>query len=51
MPEEHRSTGRRLRNERIVAGVASVVFWFAASGAWDRRAERLRRRPWRRGRR
>jgi hypothetical protein len=42
LPEEHRSIGARLRNERIVTGLATVVVWLLAVGAWDRRAERLR---------
>jgi hypothetical protein len=48
LPEEHRSTGARLRTERIVSVVLTVVLWVVLAGAWDRRAERLRRRPWRR---
>jgi hypothetical protein len=51
MPEELRSTGRRLRNERIATGVITAAVWLVAAGAWDRRAERLRRRPWQRLRR
>jgi hypothetical protein len=51
MPEELRSTGRRLRNERIATGVMTGAVWLVAAGAWDRRAERLRRRPWQRLRR
>ena len=51
MPEQLRSTGRRLRNERIATGVLSAGAWLVAAGAWDRRAERLRRRPWQRVRR
>lgn len=51
LPEEHRSTGARLRNERIVSGLLTAALWLATAGAWDRRAERLRRRPWQRGRR
>jgi hypothetical protein len=50
MPEEHRSTGRRLRAERIVTALVSAAIWLVCAGAWDRRAERLRRRPWRRRR-
>ena len=48
MPEEHRSTGARLRNERILTGLTTGVAWLVAVGAWDRRAEQLRRRPWQR---
>jgi len=48
LPEEQRSTGTGLRNERILTVVLTVVLWLVAAGAWDRRAERLRRRPWRR---
>jgi len=48
MPEESRSTGRRLRIERIVTGLIAAMMWLVAVGAWDRRAERLRRRPWQR---
>jgi hypothetical protein len=51
LPEEHRSTGSRLRNERIVTGVMSAALWLVVVGAWDRRAGRLRRRPWQRIRR
>jgi hypothetical protein len=51
MPEELRSTGRRLRNERIATGMIAAAGWLVAAGAWDRRAERLRRRPWQRLRR
>jgi hypothetical protein len=51
MPEELRSTGRRLRNERIATGLMAAAVWLVAAGAWDRRAERLRRRPWQRLRR
>jgi len=48
MPEEMRSTRRRLRGERIVTGLIAAMIWLVAVGAWDRRAERLRRRPWQR---
>jgi hypothetical protein len=48
MPQELRSTGRRLRNERIATGIMAVAVWLVATGAWDRRAERFRRRPWQR---
>jgi hypothetical protein len=48
LPEDQRSTGRRLRNERIVTGLLTGVLWLVIVGAWDRRAERLRRRPWQR---
>ncbi len=48
VPEESRSTGRRLRIERIVTGLIAAMIWLVAVGAWDRRAERLRRRPWQR---
>lgn len=48
VPEGRRSSGRRLRNERIATAVASAVVWVVAVGAWDRRAARLRRRRWRR---
>ena len=48
MPEEVRSTRRRLRIERIVTGLITATLWLAFAGAWDRRAERLRRRPWQR---
>jgi hypothetical protein len=51
LPEDQRSTGRRLRDERIVSGLLAAVLWLVAAGAWDRRAERLRRRPWQRRRR
>ncbi len=47
-PEERRSTGALLASERALTIVLSVLVWAGASGAWDRRAERLRRRPWRR---
>ena len=50
-PEEMRSTGRRLRDERIATGVMAAAMWLVVAGAWDRRAERLRRRPWERLRR
>lgn len=50
LPEEQRSTGRRLQAERIGAAVASVALWLLMVGAWDRRAAHLRRRPWRRAR-
>jgi hypothetical protein len=46
LPEEMRSTGARLRSERAISAVTSVVLWIVCAGAWDRRAERLRRRPW-----
>jgi hypothetical protein len=45
-PEELRSTGTRLAIERALTIALSVAAWLAAAGAWDRRAERLRRRPW-----
>lgn len=49
LPDELQSTGTRLRNERLGGGLAAVVVWVVAAGAWDRRAEQLRRgRPWRR---
>jgi hypothetical protein len=51
MPEELRSTGSQLRNERIATVVMAAAMWLVAAGAWDRRAERLRRRPWQRLRR
>jgi hypothetical protein len=47
LPEDMRSSGRQLRIERVVTGVASVALWLVFAGAWDRRAARLRRRPWR----
>jgi hypothetical protein len=47
VPEEHRSTGRRLRTERMLTALMTAVLWLVTVGAWDRRAERLRRRPWR----
>ena len=34
-PEEMRSTGRRLCNERIATGVLAVGAWLVAAGAWD----------------
>jgi hypothetical protein len=51
MPEEQRSTGRRLRTERVVTALLTTGVWVVTVGAWDRRAERLRRRPWQRLRR
>lgn len=51
MPEKLRSTGRTLRNERIATAMMTAALWLVAAGAWDRRAERLRRRPWQRLRR
>ena len=48
MPEEVSSTRWRLRIERIVTGLNAAMIWLVAVGAWDRRAERLRRRPWQR---
>ena len=47
-PEEMRSTGTKLAIERALTLALSVAVWLAAAGAWDRRAERLRRRPRRR---
>jgi hypothetical protein len=44
MPEESRSTGRRLSIERTVTGLITAMMWLLIAGAWDRRAERLRRR-------
>jgi hypothetical protein len=44
LPADLRSTGTRLRNERLASGVAGVAAWVVAAGAWDRRAARLRRR-------
>jgi hypothetical protein len=47
LPEDQRSTGRRLRNERLGSGLAALALWVLAAGAWDRRAAKLRaRRPW-----
>jgi hypothetical protein len=43
LPEDLRSTGVRLRRERVVTGVASVAAWVVAAGAWDRRAARRHR--------
>ena len=51
LPAEQRSTGERLRNERILTGALTAVLWLVTAGAWDRRAERLRLRPWQRRRR
>jgi hypothetical protein len=51
MPQELRSTGRRLRNERIATVIMPAAVWFLVAGAWDRRAERFRRKPWQRVRR
>jgi hypothetical protein len=51
LPPELRSTGGQLRNERIVTGLLTAALWLVTAGAWDRRAERLRRRPWQRRRR
>lgn len=51
MPEDLRSTGRQLRNERIATVMMTAAMWLVAAGAWDRRAERLRLRPWQRLRR
>ncbi len=48
VPDEMRSTGTALTVERVLTAVLSVATWLAVAGAWDRRAERLRRRPWRR---
>jgi hypothetical protein len=48
LPEDQRPTGRRLRRERAATALLSVALWIVAAGAWDRRAARLRRRPWRR---
>jgi len=45
LPEDLRSTGTRLRMERLATGVAGLAMWLLAAGAWDRRAARLRRRP------
>ncbi len=50
-PEDQRSTGARLTFERALTIVLSVLWWAAFTGAWDRRAARLRLRPWRRLRR
>jgi hypothetical protein len=47
-PRQLRSSGRRLQLERAGSLLLSIVAWVLAAGAWDRRAERLRRRPWRR---
>jgi hypothetical protein len=47
LPAHLRSTGTRLRNERLGGALAGLVGWVVAVGAWDRRAARLqRRRPW-----
>lgn len=46
-PEDRRSTGALLLFERALTIVLSVLWWAAFAGAWDRRAARLRRRPWR----
>jgi hypothetical protein len=44
LPAELRSTGARLRNERLITGVAGLAAWVVAAGAWDRRAGGSRRR-------
>jgi hypothetical protein len=49
-PADQRSTGALLLGERALTLVLGVLWWAAFAGAWDRRAERLRRRPWRRWR-
>ena len=46
-PEEMRRTGTALAVERVLSIVLTLAGWVAVAGAWDRRAERLRRRPWR----
>ncbi len=47
-PEEERSTGALLLFERALTILVGILVWAAAAGAWNRRAARLRRRPWRR---
>jgi hypothetical protein len=46
LPEEQRPSGARLRYERVATAVAGAAVWWISAGAWDRRAARLRRRPW-----
>ena len=48
VPTSLQSSGRRLRAERAATVLLSLALWALGAGAWDRRAERLRRRPWKR---
>jgi hypothetical protein len=47
VPKRLQSDGARAQVERVVSIVAGIALAIIAAGAWDRRAERLRRRPWR----
>lgn len=46
LPEHLRSRGAALQVERAAAVAGGVATWVMIAGAWDRRAQRLRRRPW-----